>query len=125
EEITAVVSLCRVGTRQVRDGVVTHAVRLLDTVAEENPNVAFVIDDAARTVLRLRDEGHRVYLHCVASHSRTPTVATRVAMLAGHSLEESYAAVCAALPAARPRQFLRDALADLAAGDVAASPVAG
>ncbi|MBD3923288.1 ADP-ribosylglycohydrolase family protein [Nocardioides cavernae] len=121
EDIDAVVSLCRVGTRQVPDHVASHAVRLLDTVAEDNPNVAFVIDDAARTVLRLRNEGKRVFLHCVAAHSRTPTVAARIAMLDGHSLEESVTAVVAALPAARPRAFLIDALRTLDRNDRAAA----
>jgi ADP-ribosyl-[dinitrogen reductase] hydrolase len=112
-EIDAVVSLCRVGTRHVPDHVVSHVVRLIDTVAEDNPNVEFAIDDAAGTVMRLRDEGKVVYLHCVAAHSRTPTVAARVAMLAGHPLDESLAAVVASLPAARPRRFLVDALREL------------
>lgn len=109
-EIDAVVSLCRIGTTQVAEGLQTHVVRLLDTVADDNPNIDFVVDDAARTVLRLRDEGKRVYLHCVASHSRTPTVAARVGVLAGHELDESLRAVMAVLPAARPQRFLVDAL---------------
>ncbi|MGF9755057.1 ADP-ribosylglycohydrolase family protein [Microvirga sp. 0TCS3.31] len=113
DAIDAVVSLCRVGTRQVPGRVARHAVRLLDTVAEDNPNAAFVIDDAARTVLRLKDEGRRVFLHCVAAHSRTPTVAARVAMLEGHPLEESLRAVVAVLPAARPQGFFVDALRTL------------
>ncbi|WP_110183044.1 ADP-ribosylglycohydrolase family protein [Nocardioides solisilvae] len=110
DEIDAVVSLCRVGTAQVPDHVDGHAVRLLDTVADDNPNLEFVIDDAARTALRLRDAGRQVYLHCVASHSRTPTVAAWVGVLAGHSLEESLDAVLGVLPAARPQGFLVDAL---------------
>ena len=73
-EIESVVSLCRVGTEQVPDRVSNHVVRLIDSVAEDNPSVDFVIDDAARTVLRMPDEGRSVYLHCVAAHSRTPTV---------------------------------------------------
>jgi len=117
EEIDAVVSLCRVGTRQVPGHVASHAVRLLDTIADDNPNVDFVVDDAARTVLRLRDEGKRVYLHCVASHSRTPTVAARVAMLDGHPLETALPAVVAALPAARPQRFLVEALERLEGSD--------
>lgn len=109
-EIDAVVSLCRMGRRQVREGVAVHVVRLLDTVAGDNPNLDFVVDDAARTVLRLRDQGRRVYLHCVAGQSRTPTVATRVATLSGQPLDEALAAVVAALPGAHPQRFLVEAL---------------
>ena len=113
EEIDAVVSLCRIGTAQLPAHVESHVVRLIDTVPADNPHGGFVIDDAARTVLRLRAEGKRVYLHCVASQSRTPTVATRVAMLAGHSRQESLDAVIQALPSAQPRRFLVEALEEL------------
>jgi len=80
-----------------------------------------VIDDAARTVLRLREEGKKVYVHCVASHSRTPTVAARVAVLEGHDLDSALAQVVAALPAARPRRFLVDALVRLSTRDAAST----
>ncbi|WP_370287775.1 ADP-ribosylglycohydrolase family protein [Nocardioides sp.] len=109
-DITAVVSMCRVGRRQLPDGVVHHAVRLLDTTPAENPNAAFVIDDAARTVLRLRGAGHRVFLHCVAGQSRTPTVAARVAMLAGVPRETAVRDVVEALPDAYPQRWLLDVL---------------
>lgn len=116
-EIDAVVSLCRVGVTQVPPGLTHHVVRLLDTDAADNPNIEFVIDDAARTVLSLREEGKRVFLHCVAAHSRTPTVAVRVAMLAGASLGDATRAVLGALPMAQPRSFLREALERLAERD--------
>lgn len=113
-DIDAVVSLCRVGAAQVPTGLAHHQIRLIDTDATDNPNLEFVIDDAARTVLRLREEGKRVYLHCVAAHSRTPTVAARVAVLAGATLDQATAAVLEALPTAQPRPFLREALERLA-----------
>ena len=103
------VSLCRVGGDQALD-LVSHQVRLLDSVPADNPNVDFVIDDAARTVLRLRDAGHRVYLHCVAGQSRTPTVAARVAVLDGVPLERALREVTAVLPGARPQGWLLDSL---------------
>jgi ADP-ribosylglycohydrolase len=110
ETIDAVVSLCRVGTAQIPYHVDSHAVRLLDTIGEDNPNVEFVIDDAARTAQRLRNDGKQVYLHCVASQSRTPTVAAWVGVLAGHDLATSLSAVVDALPAARPQRWLVEAL---------------
>ena len=48
----------------------------------DNPNLDYVLVDAARTVARLRDEGKVVLLHCVAAYSRTPTVAAAYAMAA-------------------------------------------
>ena len=97
--------------------VESHVVRLLDTVGADNPNLEFAIDDAARTVLRLREQGKGVYLHCVASQSRTPTVAARVAVLAGHDLEKALAAVVDVLPGAAPQPFLVSALWRLSADD--------
>jgi ADP-ribosyl-[dinitrogen reductase] hydrolase len=117
DEIDAVVSLCRVGSAQVPGKLAHHVVRLIDTEADDNPNVEFAIDDAARTVLRLREQGKRDYLHCVAAHSRAPTVAARVAMLAGATLDEAFGAVLEALPTAQPRRFLREALERLAERD--------
>ena len=114
EDVTAVVSLCRVGKAQVPAGLRHIEFRLLDTDAADNPNLEFVIDDAARTVQRWRDEGETVLLHCVASQSRTPTVAARYAVRRGVPLDRALREVCAALPAARPKRHLREALRELA-----------
>ena len=85
--------------------------RLMDEAdPEQNPNLDFVLLDAARTVADLRDEGKTVLLHCVAAHSRTPTVAIAYAMLRGVPLEEALPAVCGVLPAARPNRGFRNAL---------------
>ncbi|MFC7326988.1 hypothetical protein [Marinactinospora rubrisoli] len=79
----AVVSLCRMGNDDIpahladRDGV---QVWLHDRPGA-NPNLHFVLDDAARTVAALRAEGKRVLLHCWACQSRTPAVAAHYAAL--------------------------------------------
>ncbi|MFC4565478.1 hypothetical protein ACFO4E_26775 [Nocardiopsis mangrovi] len=44
-----------------------------------NPNLHFVLDDAAGAVAALRAEGKRVLLHCAAGQSRTPAVAAHYA----------------------------------------------
>ncbi|MEI2712162.1 MAG: ADP-ribosylglycohydrolase family protein [Nocardioides sp.] len=119
DHIDAVVSLCRVGAQQVP--VESYVVRLLDTDCADNPNLDFAVDDAARTVLRLLKQGKRVFLHCVAAHSRTPTVAARVAMLSGHEFRESLDSVCAALPAANPQGFLIEVLGRLRRSDARAT----
>jgi ADP-ribosyl-[dinitrogen reductase] hydrolase len=75
-EVDAVVSLCRVGTSQVPAELEHHEVWLVDQSDESaNPNLAFVVEDAVDAIRALRAEGKRVFLHCVAGASRTPTVA--------------------------------------------------
>lgn len=78
----AIVSLCRMGTADLG----TEHIRfwLLDAGPDANPNLDFVLDDAARMVQTLRGEGKRVLLHCVEGRSRTPSVAARYAILLGH-----------------------------------------
>lgn len=46
-----------------------------------NTNLNYVLLEAARSVAALLDEGKQVLLHCVAAHSRTPTVVIAYAML--------------------------------------------
>ena len=75
------------------------------------------VDSLRPALRRLREQGKGVYLHCVASQSRTPTVAARVAVLAGHDLDEALAAVVDVLPGAAPQPFLVSALRRLSADD--------
>lgn len=103
DEVTAVVSLCLVGREQIRPNLEHVGYRLIDHADPAvNPNLDFILADAARTVATLRDQGHVVLLHCVAAQSRTPAVAIAYAMLRGVDATEASEAVCAALPAARP-----------------------
>ena len=114
EGTDAVVSLCLTGRGQVPDHVEHINYRLLDEPdPEHNPNLDFILVDAARTVARLRDEGKTVVLHCVAAHSRTPAVGVAYAMLRGVPLAEALPAVCSALPAAHPNSGFRRALSRL------------
>lgn len=112
DDVDAVVSLCRLGSGQVPERLRTDQVdfRILDTVAEDNPNLAFALDDAARTVARLRDDGRSVLLHCVAAQSRTPSVAIRYSMVRGVPFEQAYADVRRALPGSSPRRHFIEAL---------------
>ncbi|RCV54845.1 hypothetical protein DEF23_12915 [Marinitenerispora sediminis] len=96
----AVVSLCRMGTDDhpahlpARD---TVQVWLYDTPGA-NPNLHFVLDDAARAVAALRAEGKRVLLHCWACQSRTPAVAAHYAALTrGADVREGLRAVIRAV----------------------------
>lgn len=119
EEITAVVSLCLTGTEQVPTGVVHVPFRLIDERRPEaNPNLDFVLTDAARTVASLRAEGHRVLIHCVAAQSRTPTVGIAYAMISGVDLDTATKGVVSALPDAHPNRGFRAALALSSAGGI-------
>lgn len=114
DDIDAVVTLCLTGTEQVPDDVEQVSFRLQDLPdPAANPNLDFVIVDAARTVASLRSEGKTVLLHCVASHSRTPTVAIAYAMTLAVPLHQALSEVCAPLPCARPNRGFRAALARL------------
>ena len=111
EGVDAVVSLCLTGGTQVPNDVEHITFRLMDEAdPAQNPNLDFVLSDAARTIADLRDEGKQVLLHCVAAHSRTPTVGIVYAMMRGVPLDEAMAAVCGALPAAHPNRGFRAAL---------------
>ncbi|WP_245685594.1 ADP-ribosylglycohydrolase family protein, partial [Streptomyces yerevanensis] len=81
--VEAVVSLCRMGTGPVLNGTDVEHVRvwLVDSQGA-NANLHYVLDQAARQVLRLRQEGKRVLLHCLAGQSRTPAVAALYSHLA-------------------------------------------
>ena len=111
DDVDAVVSLCLTGLTQVPPHVEHVSFRMMDkSDPAENLNVDFVIADAARTVKALRDEGRTVLLHCVAAHSRTPTIAIAYARLLGVALDDATAAVCSALPSAHPNRGFRAAL---------------
>jgi len=112
-EVDAVVTLCRIGSKQVPEHIRERIeVRLIDKVdSAENPNLEFVLADTADAVATLRAEGHTVLLHCVQAQSRTPTVAALYA--ARHldiPIERALSEVSAALPLARPNHAFRAAL---------------
>ena len=100
----AVVTLCRRG--RVRDPRIAREdqidVWLLDKDdPRKNPNLEFVFADTARVIKQLRDEGKTVFVHCVAAHRRTPSIAVAYARLLGAPRAEARKAVLEALPDAR------------------------
>jgi ADP-ribosyl-[dinitrogen reductase] hydrolase len=114
--VDAVVSLCRLGAAQVRApgvGAGDHVeVWLIDDPRrDKNPNLDFVLTDAAEAIKVLRAEGRTVLLHCVQAQSRTPAVAALYgARLTGHTPTEALADISAVLPRAHPNRGLRAAL---------------
>jgi ADP-ribosyl-[dinitrogen reductase] hydrolase len=116
DDVDAVVSLCLTGRRQVPKDVEFVNFRLMDeSHPSENPNLDFVLWDAASTVAALRAEGKTVLIHCVASHSRTPAVGIAYSLLEGAPLNEAMRDVCGVLPAAHPNSGFRQALARIEA----------
>lgn len=109
-EVDAVVSLCRVGTRQVPSAVESVQVWLVDQ-PDHNDNLDFVLTEAADTLAALRAEGKTVLLHCAEGRSRTSAVATLYAARhRGVPLERAWRDVKMTLPAFAPQLFLRDAV---------------
>jgi ADP-ribosyl-[dinitrogen reductase] hydrolase len=111
-DVTAVVSLCRVGTRQVPVGLEHVEVWLIDEAdPARNPNLTFVLWDTADAIAALRAEGHVVFLHCVQAISRTPTIAALYsARQLGIAIEMAIADIKAVLPLANPNRTFAAAL---------------
>lgn len=110
-EVGAVVSLCRVGTRHVPDGLESVQVWLIDK-PDRNDNLDFVLTEAADAVATLRAEGKVVFLHCAEGRSRTSAVATLYGTRhRGVGLDQAWSDVRATLPGFAPHAFLRDAVA--------------
>lgn len=70
-----VVSLCRMGTKDVPARLEHRVIGLLDTNADDNPNLAFLLADTADFIAARAAEKHSVYVHCVVAENRTPIVA--------------------------------------------------
>jgi ADP-ribosylglycohydrolase len=122
DEADAVVSLCRLGAAEApRVGVPPEdhvEVWLVDSDSPSaNANLEFVIDDAARAVAALRDEGKTVLLHCVRAEMRTPAVAARYAVLRGVPVEDALRNVRAVLPNSRSQGGLHEAVRALGDAD--------
>lgn len=122
----SIVSLCRLGSRQTPRSVQRHDHAwfwLVDSDdPQDNSNLTFVLEDAARTLLTFRREGKTVLLHGLSGESRTPTVAARYgALISGRSQWEELGRVARALPHAGPNAgFLREmASADARPAEVA------
>lgn len=101
--VDAVVSLCRVGSADfahipTRDHL---QIWLVDRPGA-NAQGHFTLNQAARAVHGLRQEGKRVLLHCVAGRSRTPTAAARYSGLLGIDPATAMTDICQALAPNRP-----------------------
>jgi ADP-ribosylglycohydrolase len=96
----AVISLCRMGSERLDAEHIEFW--LIDNGPAANPNLEFLVDDAARTIRALREEGKNVLVHCVEGSSRTPSVAARYSLLLGRDPQD----VIGAMPWCRPNPQL-------------------
>lgn len=114
--VDAVVSLCRIGVEQRRAADHVEVWLIDDADPGKNPNLDLVLRDAADAVAALRAQGKTVLLHCVQAQSRTPSVAALYAALhRAVPVDQAFAEVVAALPAASPQPFLRQAVTRITA----------
>jgi ADP-ribosyl-[dinitrogen reductase] hydrolase len=101
-----VVSLCRMGSNDVPPGIEHHVVGLIDSKAEDNPNLAFVLADTSDLIANRVAAGRSVYVHCVAAENRTPAVAAAcLARVAGLPVADALARVTETL-GHTPKPFL-------------------
>lgn len=110
-QATAVVSACRVGRHQpcFETARVIVESRLIDSDdPADNPNLRFVLHDAADAVRGLRSEGHTVLLHCVAGEQRTPSVAVAYSIASGQNACRAREAVLGSNFGARGRGLVWD-----------------
>lgn len=115
DSVGAVVSLARVGVAEVPDAVESIRVWLVDQPGK-NLNLDRTLTDAADVIAHLRAEGKEVFVHCAEARSRTSAVAALYAVRhCGVGLEEAWTGVRHVLPHFAPAEFLRDAVARIAA----------
>lgn len=123
-EIDAVVSLSRIGTRNLPRDIESVQVWLVDQV-DRNDNLDFVLAEAADAVAALRAEGKTVFLHCAEGRSRTSAVAALYG--ARHRevpLSQAWSDVRATLPGFAPQGFLRAAVERVDAASVRSARIA-
>jgi len=113
--VGAVISLGRLGTSEVPEGIESIRVWLIDHPSE-NANLDQTLADATDVIAELRAEGKEVFVHCAEARSRTSAVAALYAARhRGVPLDDAWAHVRAVLPYFDPALFLQEAVARVAA----------
>jgi ADP-ribosylglycohydrolase len=109
-----VVSLCRVGARQLDGGLHARVVLLDSDDPADNPNLTTVFADLATDIAGWRAEGKTVLVHCVHAQRRTPAVAAAyLAERLGISGADAWARAAAALPRPKTNIAFRNVLDEL------------
>lgn len=114
DSVTAVISLCRVGTAEVPEGLESIQVRLIDQPGH-NLNLEFTLADATDVLAELRAESKEVFVHCAEAHSRTAAVGALYAVRhCGIPASQAWAQMKAVLPYFAPSAEMREAVDRLA-----------
>lgn len=110
DSVTAVISLCRVGTAEVPEGLESIRVRLIDQPGH-NLNLDFTLADATDVLAELRADGKEVFVHCAEAHSRTAAVgALYAARHRGVPADQAWMQMKSVLPYFAPSAENRDAV---------------
>lgn len=112
--VTAVVSLCRMGQNDMALPNVQPEnwiqVPLVDN-PRGNAHTQFLVDQAADAIAQFRSEGHQVLVHCVQAMSRTPSIAARYSVRhLSQTSDDALRDVSAVLALSDPKQFLVDCI---------------
>lgn len=116
DSVSAVVSLGRLGTIEVPEGIESTRVWLIDTPGE-NLNLDLTLANATDVIAELRAEGKEVFVHCAEARSCTSAVAALYAAKhRGVPLDKAWSALDGrhgngVLPHYDPAGFLREAVA--------------
>jgi hypothetical protein len=117
-DVDAVISLCRMGVSDVPADREHVEVWLIDSEdVTLNPHLAFVLRDIASTIGALRDEGKRVFVHCVHAESRTPAAAAAYLCLRhGFSGADALSRTDTLIPGPGPNRTFRRTLLEMFPG---------
>jgi ADP-ribosylglycohydrolase len=112
-----VISLCRMGTNEVPLGVEHHVLGFIDSNPSDNPNLPLLLLELVEGLRQYRKEGKKVFVHCVASANRTPTVAAAWLQYEGvFSTEEALDHVSRELNTFGPKLFQAEAVMAMSKG---------
>jgi protein-tyrosine phosphatase len=93
---------------------VRHSTLIDDPAPDANANLDFALADTAEAIATWRDNGERVFVHCVRAESRTPFVAAAyLARRLGIDGRTALERVRGVLPEARPNSAFLLALRSL------------
>ncbi|MDY0910090.1 A1S_2505 family phage non-structural protein [Microbacterium sp. CFBP9034] len=113
--VSAVVSLGRLGTKEVPAEIESIRIWLIDK-PDQNLSLDITLADAADVIAELRADGKEVFVHCAEARSRTSAVAALYAARhLGVPLDEAWLALSTTLPYYAPAPFLQEAVARIIA----------
>ena len=105
------------GSNEVPSGVEHHVLGFIDSNPSDNPNLPLLLLELVEGLRQYRQEGKKVFVHCVASANRTPTVAAAWLQHEGvFSTEEALDHVSRELNTFGPKLFQAEAVMAMSKG---------